>query len=218
MPMSAHDHQPAVAATLARGPVIPVIVIDDLAHAEPLARALVAGGLTVLEVTLRTPVALEAVKRMRAAAPEAIVGVGTVLALDQLDAAAAAGARFAVSPGATDRLLDAVDGHAVPLLPGAATVSEVMRLRERGYRHLKFFPAEAAGGAKFLSSLASVIQDVKFCPTGGVTPDNAPKYLALPNVLCVGGSWMVPKDRVKAGDWAGITALAAAAAGSKPAT
>lgn len=210
--MTAEHHQPAVAATLARGTVIPVIVIDDVAHATPLARALVAGGLSVLEVTLRTSAALDAVRAMRAAVPDAVVGVGTVLSLEQLDAAHAAGARFAVSPGVTDRLLDAVDGHPVPLLPGAGTVSEVMRLRERGYRHLKFFPAEAAGGVKFLSSLASVIRDVKFCPTGGVTPANAASYLALPNVVCVGGSWMIPKDLVRAGDWAGIEALAREAA------
>lgn len=209
--MTNPEQQDAVAALLTRGPVVPVIVIDDLAHAVPLARALVAGGLDVLEVTLRTPAALEAVRRIAEAVPEAVVGVGTVLARDQLDAAHAAGARFAVSPGATDRLLDALSGHPVPLLPGAATVSEVMRLRERGYRHQKFFPAEASGGAKFLASIGAVIQDVRFCPTGGVTPGNAPDYLALGNVICVGGSWMIPRDAVRAGDWPAITALAAQA-------
>lgn len=204
--------QAHVATILARGPVIPVIVIEDVAHAAPLARALVAGGLTVLEVTLRTPAALSAVRAMREAVPDAVVGVGTVLTREQLDAAHDVGAAFAVSPGATDRLLNEIAHHPVPLLPGAATVSEAMRLREHGYRHLKFFPAEASGGVKFLSSLASVIGDLKFCPTGGVTPENAPSYLKLPNVVCVGGSWMVPKDRVKAQDWAGIQALAEAVA------
>lgn len=208
--------QAHVATILERGPVVPVIVIEDVAHAVPLAKALVAGGLTVLEVTLRTPAALSAVRAMREAVPEAIVGVGTVLSREQLDAAHEVGAAFAVSPGATDRLLNDIAHHPVPLLPGAATVSEAMRLREHGYRFLKFFPAEASGGVTFLSSLASVIGDLKFCPTGGVTPDNAPSYLKLPNVVCVGGSWMVPKDRLKAQDWSGIRALAQAAATLKP--
>jgi 2-dehydro-3-deoxyphosphogluconate aldolase/(4S)-4-hydroxy-2-oxoglutarate aldolase len=208
-PSLKHD---ILAATLARGPVIPVIVIEDLADAVPLAQALVAGGLTVLEVTLRTPVALEAIALMRAALPDAMVGVGTVLNASQLNDAAAAGARFAVSPGLTDALADAALAQSVPLLPGIATVSEAMAARERGLRHLKFFPADAAGGAKFLSSLAAVIPDLSFCPTGGIGPGNAGDYLKLPNVACVGGSWMLPKDKVRAGDWAGITALAAAAA------
>lgn len=205
------EAQAQIGALMARGPVIPVIVVEDLAHAAPLAEALFAGGLTVLEVTLRTPVALDAVRAMRAAVPDAIVGVGTVLTRDQLDAAADAGAAFAVSPGATDRLLADVAGHRVPLLPGAATVSEAMRLREYGYRHLKFFPAEAAGGARFLSSLSSVIADLKFCPTGGVTPENAPSYLKLPNVLCVGGSWMVPRALIDVADWESVRATARAA-------
>lgn len=205
------DSSDRIAATLKRGPVIPVIVIDSLAQAVPLARALVDGGLDVLEITLRTPVALEALRAIAAEVPDAIVGVGTVLDRAQLDAAGKAGAQFAVSPGATPQLLEAARGHAVPLLPGAATVSEVMFLREHGYRYLKFFPAEASGGAKFLSSLASVIPDVRFCPTGGVTPANAGAYLAIPNVLCVGGSWMLPKDRVAAGDWDAIREAARAA-------
>lgn len=209
--MSTRETQAGIAAILARGPVIPVIVIDDAADAAPLARALVAGGLRVLEVTLRTAAALTAVRAMRDAVPEAIVGVGTVLTCGQLDEAHRAGAAFAVSPGATDRLLSDAAGHPVPLLPGAGTVSEAMRLREHGYEHLKFFPAEAAGGVRFLSSLASVIADLRFCPTGGITPANATAYLALPNVLCVGGSWMIPRDRLKAADWAGISALAAEA-------
>lgn len=202
----------SIAAVLSRGPVIPVLVIDDASHAAALARALVTGGLDVLEVTLRTPAALEAVRRIREAVPEALVGVGTVLEAAQLEAAHRAGAAFAVSPGATARLLDAASGHPLPLLPGVATVSEAMALRERGYRHLKFFPAEAAGGARFLASLAPVIGDLRFCPTGGVNAANAPAYLALSNVACVGGSWMVPRERVAAEDWAGITALATVAA------
>lgn len=201
----------AVEAIVTRGPVIPVIVIDSLATAVPLARALVAGGLSVLEITLRTPVAMEALRAIASEVPEAVVGVGTVLSPAQLDEAGRAGARFAVSPGVTPTLVAAARDHAVPLLPGAATVSEVMLLREAGYRFLKFFPAEASGGAKFLSSLASVIGDVRFCPTGGVTPANAGTYLALPNVVCVGGSWMLPKDRVATGDWDAIRTAAAAA-------
>lgn len=200
-----------------RGPVIPVIVIDSLATAVPLARALVAGGLSVLEITLRTPVAMDALRAIASEVPEAVVGVGTVLSPAQLDDAGRAGARFAVSPGVTPTLVAAARDHAVPLLPGAATVSEVMFLREAGYRFLKFFPAEASGGTKFLSSLASVIGDVRFCPTGGVTPANAGTYLALPNVVCVGGSWMLPKDRVAAGDWDAIRTAAAAASALRPA-
>ncbi len=200
-----------------RGPVIPVIVIDSLATAVPLARALVTGGLSVLEITLRTPVAMDALRAIASEVPEAVVGVGTVLSPAQLDDAGRAGARFAVSPGVTPTLVAAARDHAVPLLPGAATVSEVMFLREAGYRFLKFFPAEASGGTKFLSSLASVIGDVRFCPTGGVTPANAGTYLALPNVVCVGGSWMLPKDRVAAGDWDAIRTAAAAASALRPA-
>lgn len=200
-----------------RGPVIPVIVIDSLATAVPLARALVAGRLSVLEITLRTPVAMDAIRAIASEVPEAVVGVGTVLSPAQLDDAGRAGARFAVSPGVTPTLVAAARDHAVPLLPGAATVSEVMFLREAGYRFLKFFPAEASGGTKFLSSLASVIGDVRFCPTGGVTPANAGTYLALPNVVCVGGSWMLPKDRVAAGDWDAIRTAAAAASALRPA-
>lgn len=207
----------AVEAIVTRGPVVPVIVIESLATAVPLARALVAGGLSVLEITLRTPVAMEALRAIASEVPEAVVGVGTVLTPAQLDEAGRAGARFAVSPGVTPTLVNAARDHAVPLLPGAATVSEVMLLREAGYRFLKFFPAEASGGTKFLSSLASVIGDVRFCPTGGVTPANAGAYLALPNVVCVGGSWMLPKDRVVAGDWDAVRTAAAAASALRPA-
>lgn len=193
-------------------PVIPVLVVDDVAHAKPLATALVAGGLPVLEVTLRTPAALDVIREM-ASVPGGMVGAGTLLTPDDIERALEAGATFGVSPGATDRLLDAAEEMGLPMLPGAATASEAMRLLERGYRVQKFFPAESSGGAKALKSLASPIPQILFCPTGGVTPDNAGEYLALPNTACVGGSWVAPMDKVLAGDWAGIEALAREAAG-----
>ncbi|WP_375256872.1 bifunctional 4-hydroxy-2-oxoglutarate aldolase/2-dehydro-3-deoxy-phosphogluconate aldolase [Citreimonas sp.] len=193
-------------------PVIPVLVIDDVSHALPLARALVEGGLPVLEVTLRTPAALAAIAEM-ATVEGGIVGAGTLLTPKDVEAAKNAGARFGVSPGATDRLLDACEEADLPLLPGAATASEAMALLERGYSVQKFFPAEANGGAKALKAIGAPIPQVRFCPTGGVTLGNAVDYLGLSNVLCVGGSWVAPKDMLEAGDWAGITALAAEAAG-----
>lgn len=193
-------------------PVIPVLVIDDVAHALPLARALVEGGLPVLEVTLRTPAALAAIGEM-ATVEGGIVGAGTLLTPQDVQAAKNAGARFGVSPGATDRLLDACEDADLPLLPGAATASEAMALLERGYAMQKFFPAEANGGAKALKAIGAPIPQVRFCPTGGVSLGNAADYLGLSNVLCVGGSWVAPKDMMEAGDWAGITALAAEAAG-----
>ncbi|MGR3497207.1 bifunctional 4-hydroxy-2-oxoglutarate aldolase/2-dehydro-3-deoxy-phosphogluconate aldolase [Citreimonas sp.] len=193
-------------------PVIPVLVIDDVAHALPLARALVEGGLPVLEVTLRTPAALAAIAEM-ATVEGGVVGAGTLLTPKDVEAAKNAGARFGVSPGATDRLLDACEEADLPLLPGAATASEAMALLERGYSVQKFFPAEANGGAKALKAIGAPIPQVRFCPTGGVTLGNAGDYLGLSNVLCVGGSWVAPKDMLEAGDWAGITALAAEAAG-----
>ncbi|MCB1358590.1 MAG: bifunctional 4-hydroxy-2-oxoglutarate aldolase/2-dehydro-3-deoxy-phosphogluconate aldolase [Maritimibacter sp.] len=192
-------------------PIIPVLVVDDVATARPLAEALVAGGLPALEVTLRTPAALDVIAAM-AEVPGGVVGAGTLLTLSDVKAAKAAGATFGVSPGATDALLDAAMAEGLPLLPGAATASEAMRLYERGYSVMKFFPAEAAGGAKFLSSLASPLPAIRFCPTGGVSPSNARDYLKLPNVLCAGGSWVAPKDKVASGDWAGIEALARDAA------
>lgn len=195
-------------------PVVPVLVIDDPARAADLARALVAGGLPALEVTLRTPGALEAIRAM-AAVEGGVVGAGTLLTPADVKAAKAAGARFGVSPGATDRLLEACEHEGLPLLPGAATASEVMRLFERGYSTMKFFPAEVAGGAAALKAIGAPIPQVRFCPTGGVGPKNAADYLALPNVMCVGGSWVAPKDKVAAGDWAGIEALARAAAALK---
>lgn len=191
-------------------PVIPVLVVEDAATAKPLAEALVAGGLPVLEVTLRTPAALDVIRAM-AEVPGGIVGAGTVLTPADAEAAKAAGARFAVSPGATERLLEACEAIDLPLLPGAASASEAMKLLERGYTVQKFFPAEAAGGAPFLKSLASPLPQILFCPTGGIGTNNAMDYLNLPNTACVGGSWVAPKDMVTAGDWPGITALAKAA-------
>lgn len=191
-------------------PVIPVLVVDDVAHAKPLATALVAGGLPVLEVTLRTAAALDVIREM-ATVHGGIVGAGTLLTPADIEAALESGATFGVSPGATDRLLDAAEEMGLPMLPGAATATEAMRLLERGYRVQKFFPAEAAGGAPALKSIGAPIPQILFCPTGGVTPKNAPDYLALPNTACVGGSWVAPKDMVLGGDWAGIEDLARAA-------
>lgn len=193
-------------------PVIPVLVIDDAGAARSLAQALVTGGLPALEVTLRTPAALEAIAEM-AMVEGGVVGAGTLLTERDVEAAKKAGASFGVSPGATDRLLAACEDHDLPLLPGAATATEVMRLLERGYTVQKFFPAEVNGGVPALKAIGAPIPQVRFCPTGGVSPQNAPDYLALANVLCVGGSWVAPNALVKAGDWAGITRLAAEAAG-----
>lgn len=192
-------------------PVIPVLVLHELAHARPLAEALVAGGLPALEVTLRTPVALEAISAM-AEVEGGVVGAGTLLTPADVDAAKAAGALFGVSPGATDRLLDAAEAVDLPMLPGAATSTEVMALLERGYTVQKFFPAEANGGAPALKSIGAPLSQVSFCPTGGVSLKNAPTYLGLANTLCVGGSWVAPQALMDAGDWDGITKLAAEAA------
>ena len=194
-----------------RAPIIPVLVLDDAASAAALAHALVAGGLPALEVTLRTPAALDAIRAMADVAG-GIVGAGTLLSPDDIREAKDAGARFGVSPGATPRLIAASIEIGLPLLPGAATASEVMALWEQGYDMMKFFPAEAAGGAPALKAIGAPIPQVSFCPTGGITPANAPSYLALPNVICAGGSWVAPKDMIASDDWAGITALAAAAA------
>ncbi|ANT61062.1 MULTISPECIES: bifunctional 4-hydroxy-2-oxoglutarate aldolase/2-dehydro-3-deoxy-phosphogluconate aldolase [unclassified Salipiger] len=192
-------------------PVIPVLVIDDVAHARPLAEALVAGGLPVLEVTLRTPVALDAIREM-AKVEGGVVGAGTLLTPEDVKAAVEAGAKFGVSPGATDKILDACEAADLPLLPGAATASEAMALLERGYTVQKFFPAEANGGAPALKAIGAPIPQVKFCPTGGVSMKNVGDYLSLKNVLCCGGSWVAPKDLMQAGDWDGIVALAKEAA------
>ena len=188
-------------------PIVPVLVVHEVAHARPLAEALVAGGLPALEVTLRTPAALDVISEM-AQVEGGVVGAGTLLTPDDVKAAKDAGAQFGVSPGATDKLLDAAEAEGLPILAGAATASEAMALLERGYSMLKFFPAEASGGAPALKSLASPLPQISFCPTGGVSPSKAESYLSLPNVVCAGGSWVAPNDLVKAGDWAGIEALA----------
>lgn len=193
-------------------PVVPVLVIDDVGTAEPLARALVAGGLPALEVTLRTPAALEAI-RVMADVPGSVVGAGTLITPGDVRSAVAAGARFGVSPGVTDTLIAACEAEGLPLLPGAATASEAMRLLEAGYDMLKFFPAEASGGAPALKAIGAPLPQVSFCPTGGVSPENVRGYLALPNVVCAGGSWVAPRDKVRSGDWDAIEALARAASG-----
>ncbi|MEU0566770.1 bifunctional 4-hydroxy-2-oxoglutarate aldolase/2-dehydro-3-deoxy-phosphogluconate aldolase [Nonomuraea sp. NPDC005983] len=193
-------------------PVIPVVVIDDVETAVPLARALVSGGLPAIEVTLRTAVATEAIRRIADQVPDAVIGAGTVRNSRDIAASVEAGAKFLVSPGTTQALIEALDASGVPYLPGAATASEVMALAERGVKELKFFPAEAAGGVPYLKSLAGPLPDVRFCPTGGIKPATAPDYLALPNVGCVGGTWLTPADALATGDWARIEKLASEAA------
>jgi len=200
------------ASLLDIAPVVPVVVLDDAEHAVPVARALAAGGVPVVELTLRTPAALEAVARVASDVPEVLVGAGTVVEPAQAQAAAEAGARFLVSPGSTPRLLDAMAETGLPYLPGVATVSEALALLERGLTEMKLFPAEASGGVAFLRSLASPLPGARFCPTGGITAESAPGYLALPNVGCVGGSWLTPPDLLRAGDWDGVTRLARDAA------
>ncbi|MEU2237013.1 bifunctional 4-hydroxy-2-oxoglutarate aldolase/2-dehydro-3-deoxy-phosphogluconate aldolase [Streptomyces vietnamensis] len=192
--------------------VVPVVVIEDAADAVPLARALVAGGLPLIEVTLRTPAALDAVRAIAAEVPEAVVGAGTVVSAAGVADAVGAGARFLVSPGWTERLLGAMRDSGVPFLPGVSTASEVVALLEHGVRDMKFFPAEAAGGIPYLKSLAGPLPRARFCPTGGISPASAPGYLALPNVGCVGGTWMLPPDALAARDWARVESLARGAA------
>ena len=210
--MNIETKQQHVEATMRLAPVIPVVIIEDAKHAVPMARALVAGGIPAIEVTLRTPAALDAIRAIAQEVEGAVVGVGTVLTANDLLAAERAGARFAVSPGMSPRLLAAADDSTLPLLPGIATASEAMALLERGYRHLKFFPAVPAGGAKLLGAWASPLPQIRFCPTGGITLSTAKDFLSLPNVLCVGGSWLTPADKLKAGDWAAIEQLAREAA------
>jgi 2-dehydro-3-deoxyphosphogluconate aldolase / (4S)-4-hydroxy-2-oxoglutarate aldolase len=192
-------------------PVIPVIAIDNPDHAVPLARALVAGGIRVLEVTLRTAHGLAAIRAMAREVPDAVVGVGTLTQPEEFSAARDAGAVFGVSPGLTPALIAAAKSSGLPLLPGVMTPSEVMAAREQGFRQLKLFPAVPAGGVGMLNALAGPLSDITFCPTGGISIDTAPQFLACRNVACVGGSWLTPKDAMEAGDWAKITALAAAA-------
>ncbi|GAB2689591.1 bifunctional 4-hydroxy-2-oxoglutarate aldolase/2-dehydro-3-deoxy-phosphogluconate aldolase [Thalassiella azotivora] len=192
-------------------PVVPVVVVDDAADAVPLARALAAGGVRVVEITLRTAAGLDAIQRVAAEVPDVLVGAGTVTTPDQVDAVRRAGARFLVTPGTTDRLLDAALDSGVPVLAGTSTLSEMLRLAERGLEAMKFFPAEVSGGRAYLSAVHGPLPDLRFCPTGGIGPGNAADYLALPNVGCVGGSWLTPRDAVRAGDWDRVTDLARAA-------
>jgi 2-dehydro-3-deoxyphosphogluconate aldolase/(4S)-4-hydroxy-2-oxoglutarate aldolase len=197
-------------------PVIPVVVVQDAADAVPIARALVDGGLPIIELTLRTPAAMESIERIAAEVPEILVGAGTIVDTDQPKRAAAAGAQFLVSPGSTPRLRAAMRDSGLPHLPGVATVSEVMALLEDGYTEMKFFPAEAAGGAAYLRAIHSPIPAARFCPTGGITPTSLASYLALPNVGCVGGSWLTPADAVGRRDWTTIANLASAARELRP--
>ena len=206
------NEQAVLRGMLRRAPVIPVLTVTRIEHAEPLAEALVGGGLDVLEVTLRSPIALEVIARMRRAVAEAIVGVGTLVRPEQFTQAADAGAQFGVSPGLTSALAAAGDTVAFPLLPGVMTPSELLTARAHGFSTCKLFPAQQAGGVGMLKALHAVFPDVVFCPTGGITRQNAGEFLALPNVICVGGSWVAPADKLAAGDWAGIRALAADAA------
>jgi 2-dehydro-3-deoxyphosphogluconate aldolase/(4S)-4-hydroxy-2-oxoglutarate aldolase len=198
----------AIDAILNRAPVIPVLVVEDAGQAVPLAKALVAGGLSVLEITLRSAAALEAIKRIAAEVPEAVVGAGTVLNAAQFAASQLAGAKFVISPGATEALYYTAKDTGLPYLPAVATASEVMRALEQGFTRAKFFPAEAMGGIKALQSLAGPFPQMRFCPTGGITEANLAAYAALPNVSSVGGSWLAPKEMLQKNDWAGITALA----------
>ncbi|MPY83710.1 MAG: bifunctional 4-hydroxy-2-oxoglutarate aldolase/2-dehydro-3-deoxy-phosphogluconate aldolase [Actinophytocola sp.] len=193
-------------------PVIPVVVIEDAGTAVPLARAFAAGGVRVVEVTLRSAAALDAIERIATEVPDVLVGAGTLTTPEQVKDAVGAGARFLVSPGSTPTLLDAMADTGLPYLPGVSTASEVLALLERGITEMKFFPAEAAGGHGFLKSLAGPLPQARFCPTGGITPLNAPDYLALPTVGCVGGSWLSPADAIATGDWTCVTQLATQAA------
>ncbi|MGI5327581.1 bifunctional 4-hydroxy-2-oxoglutarate aldolase/2-dehydro-3-deoxy-phosphogluconate aldolase [Actinomadura nitritigenes] len=198
-------------------PVVPVVVLDDADHAVPLARALVEGGLPAIEVTLRTPAAAESIERIAAEVPDAVVGAGTVVTARDAERSLKAGARFLVSPGCTPRLRAAMADTGLPFLPGVSSASEAMALLEEGVTAMKFFPAEPAGGVPYLKALGGPLPQITFCPTGGIRPGNAAEYLALPNVGCVGGTWLTPSDAVRAGDWDRIRGLAAEAAGLRPA-
>ena len=211
--MSLYSHDGETASIMALAPVIPVLTVRSVEDGVEQAKALVAGGLYAIEVTLRTPSALAAIEAISRSVPDAIAGAGTIVAVEQIEAAVAAGARFLVSPGATPALARAARASPVPFIPGCATASEAMALRELGFRALKLFPAEAVGGVTFIASLAAPLPDLRFCPTGGIDFAKAPDYLKLPNVPCVGGSWMLPKDAVARGDYAAVEALAREAAG-----
>ncbi len=200
----------------AAGPVVPVLVINDVEKAVPLAKALMEGGIKVLEVTLRTPAALDVIKRIADEVPESLIGAGTVTNAQQLKAVVEAGAKFAISPGMTADLLKAGMDAEIPLIPGISSTSDLMKGKDAGYTHMKFFPAEASGGVKAIKSISGPFPDITFCPTGGIGPDNYNEYLALNNVKCVGGSWLAPDDAIESGDWARITQLAKeAVAGAK---
>ena len=211
MPISPTEAARRTREICALAPIVPVLVVEDAASARSLAEALVAGGLPALEVTLRTPAALDAIREM-SKVPGGFVGAGTLVTAQDVRDAKAAGACFGVSPGATDELLAACEAEGLPLLPGAATASEAMQLLARGYDMLKFFPAEASGGAPALMAIGAPLPQITFCPTGGVSPDNAASYLGLDNVLCAGGSWVAPKNLIKDGNWAEIETLAREAA------
>jgi len=199
-----------------QGPVVPVLVIKDVAHAVPLAKALIAGGIRVLEVTLRTDAALEVIAKIAKEVPEAIIGAGTVTNREQLQQVIDAGAKFAISPGLTSDLLKAGNEGSIALIPGISSISELMTAVDHGYTHLKFFPAEASGGVKALKAIAGPFPDIKFCPTGGISPSNYNDYLALPSVRCAGGSWLAPEEAMLNGEWDKITELAKqAVAGAK---
>ena len=208
--------QNPIEAAMRLGPVMPVVTITDPNQAVPLAQALVAGGVRAIEVTLRTACALEAIRMIAAEVPDAVVGAGTIIEPQQIEAAMRAGARFLVSPGATERLIAAAGQSGAPLLPGAATASEAMRLLEAGFAFQKFFPAAASGGAAALAALAGPLPQIGFCPTGGISAQDAPTYLKLKNVLCVGGSWLTPADALATGDWDRIRLLALATAALRP--
>lgn len=207
---------PSIDRFLDLAPVIPVLVIESLEHAVPLARALLSGGLSVLEITLRTAVACAAISRIRDALPQAHVGAGTVVCAADVARAATAGAAFLVSPGNTPSLLRAAEDQGIPLLPGVATASEAMQLLEQGHTRMKLFPAESCGGVGLLRALAGPLPQLRFCPTGGITSLNATTYLELDNVACVGGSWPAPTDAVRRGDWSRVEDLARAAAHLRP--
>ncbi len=213
--MADHQSDDKAASIMALAPVIPVLTVASVEDGLGQAKALVAGGLYAIEVTLRTPSAIAAIAAIARQIPGAVVGAGTIVSVAQIDEAVAAGARFLVSPGATPALAKAAAGSPVPFLPGCATASEAMALRELGFRALKLFPAEAVGGVKLLASLAAPLGDLRFCPTGGIDLAKAPDYLRLPNVACVGGSWMLPKDALARGDYAVVEKLAREAAGLK---
>lgn len=210
MPITPQEASKKARELCSLAPIVPVLVVDDVANAKPLAQALIKGGLPALEVTLRTPVALDVIREM-AQVEGGVVGVGSLVTPADVEAAIEAGATFGVSPGATPKLLDAAEEMGLPMLPGVASASEAMALLERGYDMLKFFPAEDAGGAPALKSIGGPLAQISFCPTGGVNPKNAMSYLSLPNVVCAGGSWVAPKNLVAAQDWAAIEALASEA-------